>query len=461
MSRSVRILVADDEKLIRWSLRELLVADGHEVVEACDGDEAIQRALADPPDIALLDIRMPGRDGLAVLRELRERHPTVAVVMVSAHGNLDSAVEAMRLGASDFLRKPFSGDDVKVVVARLIEKLQLKQEVDVLRGREGQRFSVEHLAGSSAAMSEVRQLVQKIASSDASTVLIQGESGTGKGLVAKVLHYASRRRDKPLMEITCTALSETLIEAELFGYEKGAFTDAKTTKHGLFETAHEGTIFLDEVGDLPLPSQAKLLRALEDRVFKRVGGVKDVSVDVRVVAATNRELADEVKEGRFRRDLYYRLAVLNVRLAPLRSRPEDLPALCQTFVDHFNREFRRNVRQVTPEAMEILGRYAWPGNVRELRNVIERAMILENHSEITPADLPADLTAEQERPAPASGVTIDLRQGGVSMENVERGLLVQALDATSGNQTRAAQLLGITRDTLRYRIKKHGLRVGD
>jgi DNA-binding NtrC family response regulator len=398
---------------------------------------------------------MPGLDGMQVLKEIREKHPECAVVMISANTTLDVAVEAMRLGAVDYIRKPFQAEDVKILVTRLTEKIRLEREVNLYRDREQSQYRLDSLVGVSPQVREIRELIGKIAGSDASNILVEGESGTGKGLVAKIIHYSSRQQRKPFMEVSCTALTESLVESELFGHEKGAFTDAKATKKGMFEQSNGGTIFLDEIGDMPLASQAKLLRALEDRLFKRVGGVRDIRVDVRVVAATNRNLEQEVAAERFRKDLFYRLAVLRVHIAPLRSRPEDVPHLCAHFIHHFNREFRRSYQRVSPDALKFLSQYRWPGNVRELRNVIERAMILEDKTEILPKDLPPDLRSGGLPDHPA--VPISLPNEGVSMEEVERSLIIKALEASHGNQSRAAKFLKMSRDTLRYRMKKFGI----
>ena len=380
---------------------------------------------------------------------------SLAAVAKGANLFRKALATAMKLGAVDYIRKPFQTEDVKLLVTRLTEKIRLQHEVDHYRDREKRLYGLDSLVGVSRQVKDIRVLISKIATSDATNILVEGDSGTGKGLVARIIHNTGRRQKKPFMEVSCTALTESLVESELFGHEKGAFTDAKATKKGLFELAHGGTIFLDEVGDMPLASQAKLLRAIEDRMFKRVGGVRDIRVDIQVVAATNRDLAEAVAEGRFRKDLFYRLAVLKIPLAPLRTCPEDVPHLCRHFIAHFNKEFRRNYERVSPRALEILTEYHWPGNVREVRNVVERAMILEDKKEILPEDLPADLTHGKERsPRP---MTIDLPPEGVSIEEVEQGLIARALDLADGNQSRAAKLLRISRDTLRYRIKKYGL----
>jgi DNA-binding NtrC family response regulator len=453
--RGARVLVVDDERLIRWSLVQSLEQAGHQVCEAADGEQALVLARRERPDIVLLDFRLPGISGMEVLGLLRAELADCSVVMISAHGTLELAVEAMKQGAVDYLRKPFSAEEVELLVGRLAQSLKLKQEVDLYRGKERRLFGLDSLVGGSAGMQAVRDLVSRIARSDASNVLVEGKSGTGKGLVARVIHYAGRRRQRPFVEVSCTALSESLVESELFGHERGAFTDAKTAKKGLFELADGGTIFLDEIGDMALASQAKLLRALEDRRFRRVGGVHDIDVDVCVVAATNRDLGRQVEAGQFRADLFYRLAVLRLTIPPLQQRTQDIEALSAHFLAHFAREFHKPLGRLAPQALERLRAYHWPGNVRELRNVLERALILGDGQTIGIGDLPAELLAGQ-RGILGPGAP-ELPIEGLSMEEVERRMIAEALRASSGNQTRAARLLKISRDTLRYRIKKHGI----
>jgi len=455
MSRHAKVLVVDDDGALRSALLATVSSMGHAVVEAQDGASALRALDAEHPDVVILDLGLPDVSGLELLEEIRRSHPQCAVAMITSRGDVEDAVEAMKLGALDFLRKPFETADIRLLVGRLSEKASLQRDVDVYVSRERQQYALANIIGVSDAMVAVRDLVSRIAHSDASTVLVEGESGTGKGLIAKVLHYASARQRRPFVEVSCAALVSTLVESELFGHERGAFTDAKQTKKGMLELADGGTVFLDEIGEMALESQSKLLTALEDRTFKRVGGIRDIRVNVRVVAATNRNLTQDVAGGRFRNDLFYRLTVLRLQLPPLRSRPEDVPPLCDHFVRYFNAEFRRKFEGVHPDAMQILMRYHWPGNVRELRNVIERAMLLEHKAEITPEDLPVELTQADNREL--GGVTIDLPPDGASLELIERSLIDRALRLAKGNQSRAARLLGMSRDTLRYRLRKHGL----
>jgi len=357
----------------------------------------------------------------------------------------------MKEGAFHFANKPFDLDDVAFLVSRALETTQLRREVRRLRASQAQPYSADRIVGQSTTMEMLRTLLAKVATSPASTVLLTGESGTGKDLAAKVLHYNSDRANKPFMNITCSALTETLLDSELFGHERGAFTDARQQKRGLFESADGGTVFLDEIGEMVPALQAKLLRVLEEKAFKRVGGAQDIKVNVRVIGATNRNLEEEVKAGRFRQDLFYRLNVLPITLPPLRQHPEDVPALVAFYLDSFNREFRKNVKGVSPAAMKQLQQYGWPGNIRELRNAVERAMLLTNSDWLEPADFPLA------GPTGASHDSYQLPAQGVNLEALEHSLVLQALERCGGNQTRAAGLLGMNRDQIRYRIEKYGL----
>jgi len=443
------ILVVDDEPLIRWSLTERLAREGYRVVDAATAADARER-LALGVDLVLLDYRLPDGDGLTVLKQIKEVDPDTLVILLTAHSSIEMAVEAMKNGAFHYANKPFDLDEMTLLVENALETTRLRREVRALRAAQALPFGIERIVGASRAIRDAKALLQKVAASPASTVLLTGESGTGKDLAAKVLHYASLRAARPFMNITCSALPDTILESELFGHERGAFTDARTQKRGLFESADGGTVFLDEIGEMAPSLQAKLLRFLEDKTFKRVGGVADIRVDVRVIAATNRNLEDEVKKGRFREDLYYRLNVLPIVLPPLRARPDDIPALVHYFVDAYNREFRKRVRGVTDDAMRQLRAYGWPGNIRELRNAVERAMLLVDGDE---------LTADQFPVAPGTRLTeaVDLPAAGIDLEQLERSLVVQALEQSAWHQKRAAALLGLNRDQIRYRIEKFKL----
>jgi len=451
MSRE-HVLVVDDEKLIRYTLKESLAAEGYVVHEAGDLAEALRVCDRQRIDCAILDQRLPDGDGFQLMRSFRELEPDAPVILMTAYSSVPKAVEAMRAGAFTYVNKPFEADEMILNVRAALETTRLRREVRELRRRQvGEGLSA--VVGRSPAMRAILDLMEKIASSRANTVLLLGESGTGKGLLARALHEASDRRDKPFLTVTCTAIPETLLESELFGHERGAFTDAKSAKPGLFEVADGGTLFLDEIGDMPHGLQSKLLAALEDKTFKRLGGVTDVHVDLRVVAATNADLDAAVREGRFRTDLFYRLNTFPIVIPPLRERLEDISILAKHFVDRFNREFNKKVERIDEEALASLVRHPWPGNVRELRNAIERAMILGQPPVLRLSDFAFSLGEASGRKGER---LLHLPPDGLDVEELERDLVRQALERSQGNQSRAAQLLGMTRDQIRYRLEKYG-----
>ncbi len=448
-----RILVLDDERLVRWSLVQRLRTRHMEVVEADSVSGALQQTGVF--DAAILDYRLPDGDGLSVMKALLQADPDLPVIMLTAHSDVDLIVEAIKAGASDYVTKPFDVDDVELRLSRALDATRGRRELRRIKAELARPFTLDSIIGSSEPMARVKTLVRKVSQSPSSTVLITGESGTGKDLLAKVIHYGSSRAARPFLNITCSALPETLLESELFGHERGAFTDAKQQKRGLFEQGDEGTVFLDEVAETLPTFQAKLLRFLEEKSFRRLGGTTDLKVDVRVIAATNQELEKTIREGKFREDLYYRLNVLRIEVPPLRVRGRDIILLATHYIREFSREFRRPVSRLAPEAEAALLAYQWPGNVRELRNLIERAVLLADSDTLQPADFE---TVHTMRSVPQPGTGIALPEGGLDIEDVERQLVVMALERTRGNQTRAAALLGLHRDQIRYRIEKFGLK---
>ncbi len=451
-----KILIIEDEKLLRWSLRERLEREGYDVFEAANGHDGLELAHDRGIDLMLVDYRLPDMTGHQILREVGSSRPDVPIIMMTAFGTVETAVEAIKAGAFEYMTKPFNQEELLVRISKALESSRLHRELRSWRTRQKRKYAPSNILGTSTAIRRIITLVEKIGSSPAATVLITGESGTGKDLVAKAIHYASDRATRPFMNITCTALPETLLESELMGHEAGAFTDARHTKQGLFELADGGTLFLDEIGDMGLALQSKLLRFLQEKAFRRVGGTRDITVDVRVIAATNKDLETEVERARFREDLYYRLNVIPVHLSPLRERREDIPVLVSHFIKGFNQEFKKHTEGITDEAMVRLMSYPWPGNVRELRNVVERAMILENKACLDVVDLPPEIVAHSGR-VPKGDCPIRLAEDGYPLEEMIRGMVRQALEQTHGNQSAAARLLHISRDALRYKMKKFGM----
>jgi len=465
-------MIVDDERLVRWSLRQKCEEWGYLVVEAATGEEGLLLAQRESPDLALLDVRLPGLTGIEVLDELKKSGDARAMIMITADPQLEDVKASLKLGAYDFVGKPIDFDELHVVVRNALEATSLRSEVAALRGEVRQGVGYDSVVSFSPKMIELMNFVRKVASSEATTILIQGESGTGKDLLAKAIHYESSRRDKPFVAINCSAIPDTLIEAELFGHEKGAFTDAKQMKKGLFEAADGGTLFLDEIGELNPLLQAKLLRVLEDQVIRRIGGLRDMQVDVRVIAASNRDLEKAVRETQFRQDLYYRLAIIAIFIPPLRDRKEDILPLVEFFIDRYNRRFKKSIRGVTSETRNLLMSHNWPGNVRELRNAIERGMILEDESLLRPVYLPFSVGESGgrtlfERTSAAEGgkklpngrslPRLFIPEGGTSLEELEHSMVELAMNQANGNQTNAAKLLDISRDALRYKLKKFGL----
>lgn len=452
--RKTKIMVVDDEHLIRWSLEQNLKKQGYEVCTAGTGEDALRLAREEQPELVLLDYHLPGINGLEVLQRLKEIDEDILVIMVTAQGGLETAVNTMRHGAYDYINKPFNLDEMAIVIRKALETSDLRREVVQLRS-EHKKQGPPKILGNSKHMKDVLEMMAKVARSDASTVLVQGESGTGKELVAKWIHYESARAEKPFVAINCAAVPSTLLESELFGHEKGAFTDAKTSKKGLFELADGGTVFLDEIGDMEVGMQAKLLRFLEDRTFRRIGGGKVIPVDVRIISATNKDLLKAIEEKTFRNDLYYRLQVIPIFLPSLRERKDDILVLANYFIEMFTREFNKPTKGISSMAEKLLVEYNWPGNIRELKNVIERAIILGNDENLLLENLPLEIVAKGSQVAMPMA-TFKLPPEGIDIEEVERELIKQSLEITDWNQSKAAKKLNLGIDAFRYRMKKFG-----
>ncbi|OGU16350.1 MAG: Fis family transcriptional regulator [Geobacteraceae bacterium GWC2_53_11] len=450
-----KLLVVDDEHLIRWSLEQNLKKQGYEVVTAGSGEDALRLVREEQPDLVLLDIQLPGISGIDVLEKIKDHDEDIIVIMVTANSGLENAVSAMRLGAYDYISKPFNLDELSIVVRKALETSDLKQEVVRLR-TETKKNGPPHIIGESRQIKYLMEVLDKVARSEASTVLVQGESGTGKELVAKWIHYSSNRAEKPFIAINCAAVPATLLESELFGHEKGAFTDAKATKKGLFELADGGTVFLDEIGDMEMGMQAKLLRFLEDRSFRRIGGSRVFTVDVRIISATNKDLQKSIEEKTFRNDLYYRLQVIPIFLPSLRERKEDIIPLATHFINLYNKDFNKKVQGIAGMAERMMTDYSWPGNVRELKNVIERAIILGNDDTLLLEHLPLEIVAKTSPQYGAPVSSFRLPPEGIDIEEVEKELIRQALEITEWNQSKAAKKLNLGIDAFRYRMKKFG-----
>ena len=454
-----RILLIDDEVGIRTSLK-MVLEPAYEVLSANDGEEGLTLFRNSSPDLILLDILLPGIDGLSVLQTIRSEDARISVIMLTASTTVKTAVDAMKMGAVDYITKPFDVEELRLNVARALENTELKREVTSLRAQVINRYGFHNLVGKSPGMREIYSKIEQVADTR-TTVLITGESGTGKELVARALHYNGTRRDRPFIAINCAALPENLIESELFGHEKGSFTDAQARKPGQFELAHGGSLFLDEIGDLSLPTQAKLLRVVQEREFSRIGGTHPIKVDVRILAATNKSLEDLLRRKEFREDLYYRINVVSLYLPPLRERREDIPYLAKHFLDRRRQEDKRLPQEFAKETLETLAKYNWPGNVRELENVIEQAMVWSGDATILPEHLPISLRTDIH----ADILRGETLSGRLSLEKAvmefERDIILDALRKTDYVQTHASALLGISRRMLKYRMDMLGIRRED
>src|SRR4030066_1050000 len=457
-----KILVADDEQSMREFLDIMLKKEGYKVSLASNGEEVGKLVENDLFDLVLLDIRMPKLDGIAALKKIKASSPETIVIMITAYASADTAIKAMKEGAYDYITKPFKVDEIKLIIKNALEKKNLQKENLLLKQVVRDRYRFGSIIGQSPKMLNLYDLLEKIAPTK-TNILITGESGTGKELVAKAIHYNSPRKEKPFVTLNGGAIPETLIESELFGHMKGAFTDAVVTKKGLFEVADEGTIFLDEISELPLIMQVKLLRVLQDREFKRVGGTEDIRVDVRILSATNKDLEGAVREKQFREDLFYRLNVIQIRIPSLRERKEDIPLLTSHFLKRYSEELGKQISQISSEALRVLVQYDYPGNVRELQNIIERAMALETSQELTAQNLSSYI--EEQLPIKKRPLDLEIPSEGVDLEkiveDVERTLLLKALARTKGIKKKAAELLHINFRSMRYRLEKYGLNHSD
>ena len=452
------ILVVDDEEVSRFVLREALSKRGYAVEEAPDAETAIKRVAQGSFDLILLDIQLPGMSGIDAISKLKEIDPTIIVLMITAFGSKEMAIDAMKRGAYDYFVKPLKMEEMEIVVKRSLERRKLAAEIRVLQEQVTEAFQVGNIMGKSGAMQEVLKLITRVAATTA-TVLIWGETGTGKELIARAIHQGSTRKDKPMVKLNCAGIPEGLLESELFGFEKGAFTGATDRKFGKFEMADGGTIFLDEIGDMNLGAQAKILRILQEMEFERLGGVRPIKIDTRVIAATNRDLTEAVKQGGFREDLFHRLNLFSIHVPALRDRIEDVPILSEHFLREANRRFERQVDGISPEAMESLMTYRWPGNVRELKNTIERAVLISEGDTLTSKALPVQAA---QRKGETSALAQTSTQGNLeeTLHNIEKQLILDALDRADGVQRHAAKLLGITERVLWYKVKKYSIEVG-
>jgi two-component system response regulator AtoC len=454
------ILIIDDEKLLAKQVEKALSLEGYSVVSAFTGGEGMEFAKKENPDLVLVDLKLPDTDGLEVLKIIGKLEPSPAAIMMTAHGSVEVAVSAIKLGAYDFIEKPFPVDKLKIMVRNALNTLELRSNLSAATVREQGKYKFTSLVGMSEPINEVIQLFQKLSDTDPKTILITGESGTGKGLAAKILHLNGVRAEKPFIELNCAAIPETLLESELFGFEAGAFTDAKKMKKGIFELADRGTIFLDEIGDMSLSLQAKLVKVIEERVFRRIGGTRDITVDVRVIAATNHDLKDLINKKLFREDLYHRLNVISFEMPALRNRKEDVPMLTDHFVDYFNNELHRKIAIIPEEVRQVFLNYNWPGNVRELRSTIERAVLLSEGEKLNPRytqlkEETGDVEIKVEKYD--NSLILEIPIEDISLTKIEEKVIKEALSLNDWNQTRTADMLGVTREVLRYRMKKMGL----
>ncbi len=449
-----KILVVDDEHLIRWTLQKNLEKAGYGVLLAETGEDALKKISEEAPDVVLLDINLPGMNGFDVLEKALRIDQTLIPIMITAFEDLDRVIKAIKLGAFDYMVKPLDFKKISLSIDKALETHRLRREVRHLRQERRGEAGFSNIIAVSAEMRKIVEMTEKVASTESATVLVQGESGTGKEMIAQAVHDLSERSNMPFVTLTCPGVAEHLMENELCGHEKGAFTDANVLKKGLLEVADGGALFLDEIGDMSQGMQAKILRLIEQKTFRRMGGVKDIRVDVRIIAATNKDLRRMMAEGSFREDLFYRINVVTLHIPSLRERRDDILPLANRFIERYNREFHKTVRKISREVEHLFMVYDWPGNVRELKNVIERAMILGEGDSLLLGHLPREIVPGNQKQVMTG---FDLPPEGISMEKLEESLVRKALTMTGGNQTKSAMLLGISRDSLRYRMQKFGI----
>lgn len=455
------IFVIDDDNIISANLKDFLELEGHEITTFSNGEDALSRLSHETPDIMLVDLRLPGIDGLELLEKVKDRSQNIEVVIITGHADVPSAVKAIKLGARDYIKKPFDLDEISIIVQKAVSARKMDEHLAYLHKEEQTRLGFGEIIGTSDAIKKVFEFVRHVSQTPKTTVLIRGETGTGKELVARAIHNNSERAKKPFIEVNCSAFQDTLLEAELFGHEAGAFTDAKEQKKGLLELSHEGSFFLDEIGDMSVSLQAKVLKVIEEQVFRRVGGTKVISVDTRIISATSRNLDQYVADEKFRQDLYYRLNVAMIELPPLRERDEDIILLAEHFLGVFNTEFKRNIKGIFPEVIKLFMKYSWPGNVREMKNVMERAVLFEKGEYISGDSIniidSSTVQSQTQDSVSTEFIISDILEKGISLEDVEKSLILKALETTNKNQTKAALLLGISRETIKYRMKKFNL----
>lgn len=453
-----QILIIDDEVFFNKNLKKYLSEEGYDVINAFNGKDGITLASQNSPAIAIIDLRLPDMNGIEILKSINNVSPATINILITAHGHVEAAVSAMRHGAYDFIEKPFPTDKLKVVIQNALNTSELKKTVKVTTRQTSSKYAFSSLIGESDAIKEVISLLKKLTQNDLNMVLVTGETGSGKGLAAKVLHYNGLRAERPFIEMNCAAIPENLLESELFGYESGAFTDAKKSRSGILEDAHKGTVFLDEIGDMSPNLQSKLVKVIEERSFRRLGGKKDINVDVQVIAATNKDLVEEVENGKFREDLYHRLNVIRIEMPALKHRKEDISLLTDHFISHYNKELNKKITTVSEDLRKTLQIYDWPGNIRELKSTIERAMILSEGEELNKKYIQIENSDEKIKVENTeTKMNLEVNLDDASLDKMEQEIIKKFLDLNDWNQTKTAKMLGINRQNLRYRMKKMGL----